>query len=267
MQRYASFRSNLHMKSPYLRISINDCRLFILKWCWGMCWFRFFKLMTGLFPPSFFFTRNKLLTNWLFAQTFFLWTFSIGTFSRDFQFPSPLQIFLLDWDKFPLAAAVAGVEEKKRIWYSFTISKILWSFVRNCHVFTKCFSLPAIWTFRNWPDKNNLFTSLWAYGNFSPGIRVGTSLKKVVFIWIFTIVLVAPIEVPALLLAVVFVRTFPSTMLFAWREVFPKELVSTCSVFKNSTCQQFLRLFVSLNCFWYLLTKHFARKIFLSFLE
>ena len=32
MQKYASFRSNLHMKSPYLRICLNDSSLSILKW-------------------------------------------------------------------------------------------------------------------------------------------------------------------------------------------------------------------------------------------
>ena len=115
-----------------------------------------------------------------------------------FQSPPPLQIFLLGWDEFPLLQGW----ERKRIWYSFTISKILWSFVRNCHFFTKCFSLPALWTFGSWTDENNLFISLWAYGNFSHWTRVGISLKKVVFICIFTSVLVNPVEVPALLLAV-----------------------------------------------------------------
>ena len=50
----------------------------------GMYWFRFFKLMTDLLPPSFFFTRNRLLTNWLFAETFFRRTFSIATFFKRF---------------------------------------------------------------------------------------------------------------------------------------------------------------------------------------
>ena len=107
--------------------------------------------------------------------------------------------------------------ERKGIWYSFTISKILWSFVRNYHFSTKYFSLPAIWTFGSWPDTSNIFTNLWAYGNFSRGIRVGISFKKVIFIYIFTIVLVVPVEVPAFLLAIAFVTTLPPTMLFAWR--------------------------------------------------
>ena len=79
---------------------------------------------------------------------------------------------------------------------------------------------------------------------------------------------VIPVKVPALLLAIVFVRYLPpSTMMFAWQGTFPKGMVSTCSVFKNSTCQEFFRLFVSLYCFWYLLTKLFAKKIFIFFLE
>ena len=134
--------------------------------------------------------------------------FLLQPFSRDFESPPQLQIFLLEWDEFPLVAAAVGVEkERKWIWYPFTISKILWPFVRSCHFFTKCFSLSAIWTFGSWTYKNNLFTSMWAYGNFSQGIRVGLSLKNIVPVCIFRIVLVIPVEVPAVLLDVVFVRT------------------------------------------------------------
>ena len=39
--------------------------------------------------------------------------FLLKPFSRDFRSPPPLQIFLLDWDEFPLATAVAGVEKEK----------------------------------------------------------------------------------------------------------------------------------------------------------
>ena len=107
-------------------------------------------------------------------------------------------------------------------------------------------------------DKNNLFTSLWAYGNFPHGIRVAISLKNVVFIWISTKVLVIPVGVSVVLVAVVFVRTLPHCLAGA----FMKWLVFTCSVFKNSTCKQLFQLFVSLYCFWYLLPKLFAIKIF-----
>ena len=144
----------------------------------GMYSFRFFKLMTGLLLPSFSFTRNRLLTNWLFAETFFIWTFSIAMLFKRFpiSFTTTNLPFRLRW--ISLGNCCCKGWERKGICYSFTISKILRSFVRNYHFSTKYFSLPAIWTFGSWPDTSNIFTSLWAYGNFSRGIRVGISFKS-----------------------------------------------------------------------------------------
>ena len=143
-----------------------------------MYWFRFSKLMTVLFPLSFFVTRNWLLTNWLYAETFFIWTFSIATYFKRFPISSatPDFSFRLRW--ISLGTSCCRGWERKGIWYPFTISKIILSFRRSFHFFAKCFSLPAIWTFGSWPDESNLFTSLWAYGNFSRGIWVGISLKR-----------------------------------------------------------------------------------------
>ena len=165
----------------------------------GMYWFRFFKLMRGLLFPSFFFSRNRFLTNWLFAETFFIWTFSIATFFKRFPVSSAATDFSFRLRWISLGNCWCRLRKKRTLIFLDNFLKI--------HVFTKSFSLPAIWTFGSWPDENNIFTSLWAYYDFSGGIRVGISLKKVVFICIFTIVLVMLVEVPALSLTVVFVRT------------------------------------------------------------
>ena len=222
-----------------------------------MCWFRFFKLMRRLLFPSFFFSRNRFLTDWLFAETLFIWTFSIATFLKRFPISSAATDFSFRLRWISLGNCWCRLRKKRTLIFLHNFLKI--------HVFTKSFSLPAIWTFGSWPDENNTFTSLWAYYDFSRGIRVGISLKKVVFICIFTIVLVILVEIPALSLTVVFVRTLPPLLphdVVCVAGAFPKGLVSISCVFKNSTCQQLFRLFVSLHCFWYLLTKLLVKKIF-----
>ena len=45
----------------------SDCKLSILKYRKGIYWFNSFRLITGLLPPSFFFTINILLKNWSFC--------------------------------------------------------------------------------------------------------------------------------------------------------------------------------------------------------
>ena len=92
---------------------------------------------------------------------------------------------------------------------------------------------------------------MWAQDSFSLGIRHGISLKRVVFICIYTIVLVIPVGVPVPLLVVAFLRTPPSpTMLLACQCTFPKRLVSTCSIFKNN----------SFDCLWeFLASEIFSR--------
>ena len=62
--KYASFRSILHILSPGNNISFNRNNPSILKCRYGKFLFRSFRLTTGQFPPSFFFTRNKELRNW-----------------------------------------------------------------------------------------------------------------------------------------------------------------------------------------------------------
>ena len=59
-----------------------------------------------------------------------------------------------------------------------------------------------------------------------------------------------------------FARPSP-TMLFAWRRAFPNGLISTWSVFKNSTCQQLFRSFVSLSIVSDIWSRNFLPKRFL----
>ena len=49
------------------------CKLSILKWKYGIYAFSCFKFISGLWPRSFFFTRNKLLEldGWTFLMAFF----------------------------------------------------------------------------------------------------------------------------------------------------------------------------------------------------
>ena len=94
---------------------------------------------------------------------------------------------------------------------------------------------------------NNLFTSFRAYGTFSRGIKVGISLKKVVFICIFIVVLVV-------LVLLLVVKTLSPTMLFAWWKTFPKGLDSTCSVLKIAPASN------SFNCLGAFLFLKFANE-------
>ena len=66
---------------------------------------------------------------------------------------------------------------------------------------------------------------------------------------IYTTVLIIPVGVTVFFACCCFCKIFALlTMLFAWRGwAFPNGLVSTCTVFKNSTWQQLFRMFVSLS--------------------
>ena len=59
--KYASFRYILHILSPGNNISFNRNNPSILKCRYGIFLFRSFRLTTGRFPLSFFFTRKKEL--------------------------------------------------------------------------------------------------------------------------------------------------------------------------------------------------------------
>ena len=59
---HASVSSKLHIKLPFFKIYFIESKLSIFKWLHGINWISFFKLMTDLLLPSFFFTKNILLT-------------------------------------------------------------------------------------------------------------------------------------------------------------------------------------------------------------
>ena len=114
MQKYASSRPNLHMKLICFNISLSDWRLSILKWSGGCTDLDCLSWWKHCFPHPFSLLEiDSLQTD--FLQKYFLYKLSIlNPFSRDFQSPPPQQIFLLDWDEFTLATAVAGVEKQNK---------------------------------------------------------------------------------------------------------------------------------------------------------
>ena len=135
--------------------------------------------------------------------------FGFSSSLRNFQSPLPLQIFLLVWDEFLLVTAVAGVEKEKEfnipsqfLKYSDPLVKVP-TILQSVSVFLLSEHLEVD------PTRIIFLLSLWAYGDCSREIRVGISLRKIVFICIFNIVLVALVGVPVLLLVFVIARTLP----------------------------------------------------------
>ena len=101
------------MKSPCLRISLNDCRLSTLKWWWRMYWFSSSNWWQACYPHSFCWLKINCSQTDFLQKPFLYQLFLLQPFSRDFQSPPPLQIFLLGWHELRLATAVAGVEKEK----------------------------------------------------------------------------------------------------------------------------------------------------------
>ena len=138
------------------------CKPSILKWQCEIYAFSCFKFITGLWPSSFFFTRNKLLTNSPFdGWTSLMALFFNISFTSSFtsSYPSRLTIGwegIFDWKGF----------EWNGILYPFTMSKILGSCVIFIQAPTKCFSLPANGTSGIFFDKNNLFINGWTFLDF-----------------------------------------------------------------------------------------------------
>ena len=121
------------------------CKPSILKWQYGIYAFIYFKFITGLWHPSFYFTRNYLLTNFRFDG----WTFLMAPFFN-ISFTSN---FTNSWPS-RLTNGWEGIFEWKgfkwnEIWYPFTISKILGSCVIFMQVSTKCFNLFCEWNVWN----------------------------------------------------------------------------------------------------------------------
>ena len=135
------------------------CKPSILKWQYGIYAFSYFKFITGLWPQSFFSTRNKFLTNFPFAGwTFLMAPFLNISFTSSFTSSSPSWLTIgwegiFDWKVF----------EWNGILYPFTISKIFWSCVIFIQAPTKCLNLSANGTSGILFDENNLFISGWIF--------------------------------------------------------------------------------------------------------
>ena len=110
--------------------------------------------------------------------------FLLQAISKDFQSPPLLLIFLLDWDEFPLAIPVTGVDRKKEFGIPSQSLKYSDPFLEASTSLHQSFCYLNIW--RLIRDKKNLFTSLRAYGNISRESWVGISLKNT-YIYILNI--------------------------------------------------------------------------------
>ena len=135
------------------------CKPSILKWQYGIYAFSCFKFITVLWPPSSFFTGNKLLRNSPFdGLTFLIAPFFNIYFTPSFINSSPFWLTIgwektFDWKGF----------EWNGTWCPFTISKILGSCVIFIQAPTKCFNLPSNRTSGILFDKNNLFINGWTF--------------------------------------------------------------------------------------------------------
>ena len=176
--------------------------------------------MKGLFLP-----RNRLLTNWPSNQIFLL-----QTFSRDFQSPPPLQIFLLDWNEFPLVTAVAGVEKEKEFDGSLQLLK---------------YSDPLL----------EVPTFLESVSVFLLSEYLEVDSTRIIFLAACEHMVIFLVESELaspwkrLFCLLLFCNNFDPAILFVLQGPFLKGLVSTCSVFRNSTCKQLFWLLVSLLLF------------------
>ena len=119
------------------------CKPSFLKWQYRIYAFSCFKFITGLWPRSFFFTRNKLLAN------------------------SPFDCFT---NSSPSGVTIVWEEifdrkgfEWNGILCPFTLSKILESCVNFIQAPTKCFNLPDNRAFGIVFNRNNLFNNEWTY--------------------------------------------------------------------------------------------------------
>ena len=103
-------RKNIHSARCFRMSLIDYWSHSISKWWWKTNWSKFLKLMTELLHPSFFFSKSRLLTNWvpgaalsnIFQKSFLplLISYFDWQISRD-------NLFRWDW-------------QWKEIWYPFT---------------------------------------------------------------------------------------------------------------------------------------------------
>ena len=156
---------------------LANCKPSILKWQCGLWAFISFKFITVLWSQSFFFTRNKFLTNSPFdGWNFLIVPFFNISFTSSFTNSSPSWLTIgweenFDWKNF----------EWNGILYPFTVSKILRSCVTLITVPTKCFNFPTNRTSGIFFDKNNRLISGW---NFLDSHGIGfaefkSMLKKI----------------------------------------------------------------------------------------
>ena len=112
MQKYASFRFSLYIKFSFFRTSFLDCRHSILKWLYRTNWFKFLRLMTGLFLPSFFLLEiccSQIDSLVVILQKLVL----LQPSSRDFLSLMKLPLGFFGWNIFPLEFPFCEVDIRR----------------------------------------------------------------------------------------------------------------------------------------------------------
>ena len=175
--------------------------------------------------------------------------------------------FFLDWDEFPLVTAVAGIGKGKRFNISSQFLRYpdllfeVQTFLQSVSAFLQIFG--------SWPNKNNHLLACQHMVIFQVESELRCPWKRL-FSFAYLPLLLLLRLVTFCCFCENFAPLYPlslPTMLFAWWGVFPKVLLSTCTVFKTSTCQQFFWLFVSLYCFMTSAHESLCQKTFIFFPE
>ena len=250
------------------------CKPSILKWQYRIYTFSCFKFITGLWPLSFFFTKNKLLTN----SSFDVWTFLMSPF---FNIP-----FTSSSTNFPSSRLPVGWEgafewkgfKWNGIWYPFTMSKILGSCVIFIQALTKCFNLPTNGTSGILFDKNNLCLTWWAFlGSYWIGFSGFKSMLKKACCSAVTPTLpllltpcMSLVGMRLLLLLLVTIMEFTWSG-FVRKNFCPSHFLGTCEGLKKRAffwfCKNLFGLFLGFDSVSSVVPELFSEQIFVMFLQ
>ena len=143
-----------------------------------MYWFNSFKLITGLLPPSFFFTINVLLRNWsLCGQAYSIAPYftRFSTSNEASAFSCISKFICFGFRLFFLVYFLSGIR------YPLTNWEIFWFFISFSQLPRKFTNLPVSGTVGMFKLQNNLFTNWFAHENFPISISVEFLWRRLLF--------------------------------------------------------------------------------------
>lgn len=123
-------RKNIHSARCFRMSLIDYWSHSISKWWWKTNWSKFLKLMTELLYPSFFFSKSRLLTNWVPGAALRQY------FSKIFSSTIDLLFWLTNFLWQPLSLRLTV---KRDLISLHTIFIMFWSFVRTLKDFKTAF--------------------------------------------------------------------------------------------------------------------------------